>query len=240
MQRIKNVLNVHFVDRKGTFLVPLYIFLVMVAVVVAIGVLARMFGADTDALYEGMQWNGAVWALLGMGFGIGAMTMTQYLSFALGMGITRRDWLLGSFIMFVLVALGNALVVMLLKLFEQATTGFWLHVRLFDTVHTGPAEWWKTLVQVFLLVITGMTVTGGISGVWSRWGKSGLLWLGTVTLLLGVIAFAVGILLPPGALMDVFAWIGGLTWGSWMAVLAGLAVFGALATWVLGSKAEVR
>ena len=153
MQRIKNVLNVHFVDRKGTFLVPIYILAAMVAIVIAIGIIARVAGANEADLYEGMKWNGAVWALLGMGFGIGAMTMTQYLSFALGLGITRREWLAGSSVMFVLIAAGTAVTVMVLKLIEQATTGFGLSVRLFDTVHTGPASWWQTLLQVFLMVM---------------------------------------------------------------------------------------
>lgn len=240
MQRIKNVLNVHFVDRKGTFLVPLYIFSAMVAVVVAIGIIAKVAGANQADLYTGMMWNGAVWALLGMGFGIGAMTMTQYFSFALGMGITRREWLAGSFIMFVLVAAGNAIVITALKVIEQQTNGLWLYVRLFDTVWTGPGEWWKSLIQVFLLVITAMTITGAISGVWARWGKSGLMWLGAVALLIGLVIFGLVILLPASALAGFFGWIGGFTWGSWMLVLLISFVLSSMAVWFLGSKAEVR
>lgn len=240
MQRIKNVLNVHFVDRKGTFLVPLYILAALVAIVVAIGVIARVAGANEAEMYEGMKWNGAVWALLGMGFGIGAMTMTQYLAFALGLGITRREWLAGSSVMFVLVAAGTAVVVTLLKLIEQATTGFGLSVRLFDTVHTGPASWWQTLLQVFLMVMAAMTITAAISGIWTRWGKTGLMWLAAAGIALGVVLFGIGILLPAEQVMAVFTWFGGLAWISWMGMLAAVMLIGAAAFWLLGIKAEVR
>ena len=240
MQRIKNVLNVHFVDRKGTFLVPIYILAAMVAIVIAIGIIARVAGANEADLYEGMKWNGAVWALLGMGFGIGAMTMTQYLSFALGLGITRREWLAGSSVMFVLIAAGTAVTVMVLKLIEQATTGFGLSVRLFDTVHTGPASWWQTLLQVFLMVMAAMTLTAAISGIWNRWGKTGLMWLAAIAIALGVVAFGIGILLPADQVMGVFSWFGNLAWISWMGLLAGVMLIGAAAFWLLGSKAEVR
>ena len=94
-------------------------------------------------------------------------------------------------------------------------------------------------MQVFLLVITGMTVTGAISGVWSRWGKSGLLWLGTAVLLVGVVAFALAILLP-AAMASIFAWLGTLAWGSWMLALVVIALVGAVGMWLLGGKAEVR
>src|SRR5699024_9410522 len=57
-------------------------------------------------MYYGMQWNGAIFALLGPMIGYGFTSMGQYFPLALGLGLTRREFATGVSMVF----LGNAVV----------------------------------------------------------------------------------------------------------------------------------
>lgn len=240
MQRTGNVLRVHFADRKGTFLAPLIVLGIVVIVIGLIGAVATATGTDREALWEGMQYNGAVWALLGMGIGIGFATMGQHLSFALGMGITRREWVIGSGLMFVIMAASITAIVVIGKIIELATSGWGMGVRMFDTVHTGTGPWWQTVIQTFLIALAGMCFCAMIGSVWNRWGKTGLSWLGGVALILLVLVFGIGIIAPWEQVLRLLETLMGFGWGVWMSVLAGSTVVSAIVWAILTRRAEVR
>lgn len=243
MERISTVLRVHFTDTKSVVVVPIIILIAAFAVSIGIGVIAQMMGisdAGLRDLNDGMKYNGAVWAMLGMGMGVGFATMGAHLSFALGMGITRREWVLGSALVFAIVAGAVTAVITIGKVIEVATGGWGLSIRMFDTAHTGMGPWWQTLVQTFLILITGMTVSAMIGSIWHRWRKIGVMVLAAGVILFGLLVTAWFMLAPASQTGAVLEAVFGMAWGGWMVVLAVIAVIAGLVWSVLTRRTEVR
>ena len=48
------------------------------------------------------------------------------------------------------------------------TGGFDLGIRFFDLVYTGMGDWWQTLIQTFLLILTVMLVGAAITMAFHR------------------------------------------------------------------------
>src|SRR5699024_10355297 len=99
-------------------------------IVMTVGLIVGSQGPEARAgMYDGMQWNGAIFSLLGPLIGYGFTSMGQYFPLALGLGLTRREFATGLSLVF----LGNAAVYSVLitigKTLEKATDGFGLHVR---------------------------------------------------------------------------------------------------------------
>ncbi len=106
-------------------------------VMVIIGIIAGGAGADTEKMGEGMRYSWAVlspqWYLVAVG--VQAIGLT--LSFALGFGTTRRDFWLGTSLMFGIVSLLNAVAIATLVQIEKATDGWWLDIAMFDALWYG-------------------------------------------------------------------------------------------------------
>lgn len=238
--RTRSVVNLITANRFTAIGQPLMIASFSFAVILAIGVIANIVagGSDLHDMYEGMMWNGAIFALLGplMGFGIAAMT--QYFPLATGLGLTRNEFSRGAAVVFLGNAVFFAVVVAMGKLIEEATNGWGLHIRFFNVVYTGIGPAWQTLVQTFLVISTVMFVGAAITTVFNRWGQLGL-WLVLVGLIFVVMA--------GGALAflnESFAsWLASLLtlgWLPWMGVLLAVGVVAAAIWAVLVRRAQAR
>ncbi len=229
--RSRNVIDMHLVNRMQAFGWPLFAVTVAFAVVLSVGLIVRSQGAAAQlGMYEGMQWNGAIFALLGPLIGYGFTSMGQYFPLALGLGLTRREFAAGVGAVF----LGNALVYSVLitigKTVERATEGFGLRIRFFDVFYTGTGASWQTLVQTFLLILAVLFLGAAITSAVQRFGQA-FLWIS------GAVLAVVGIgLLAGAAFLDGFgrALLDALTmgWGPWMAVIAVIGVLSA-GTWLV-------
>ena len=223
--RIRNVLQLHTVNRMQSFGWPLIIMGMALAVVLAIGGIAKAAGigeADLADMYEGMRFNGAIFSLLGPVIGFGFLVMGQYFPLALGLGLTRREFALGTGLLFVLEAVGYTVVVSLGRWIEDATTGFGLHIRFFDVVYTSIGPWWHTPIQAFVLILAAMLIGAAISSAFHRWGQP-FLWV--FWIVLAVIGLAIGGLLAlvPSSRPVVWDMVQ-IGWGPWMGVVAVVAV----------------
>src|SRR5690625_2849114 len=125
--RSRNVIDMHLVNRMQAFGWPLFALAFALVVILAVGIIVGSQGPQVRAeMYYGMQWNGAIFALLGPMIGYGFTSMGQYFPLALGLGLTRREFATGVSMVF----LGNAVVYSVLitigKTIEKATEGFGL------------------------------------------------------------------------------------------------------------------
>lgn len=245
--RIRNVVQLHTVNKAAAFGWPLLIMLASLAIVLVIGaiilqVAGGMGAADLadarEGMNIGMMWNGAIFALLGPLIGFGFTAMGQYFPLALGLGLTRREYAIGTTLVFVGNALFFAVIVTIGKVIEVATGGFGLGIRFFDVVYTGVGEWWQTLVQTFLLILVVSLVGAAITTAFHRWGQP-FLWIFWIALGLLVVGAVAGFLLWPA--FQAFAGAAlSMGWLPWMGVVLLIGVVGAAAWLALVRRAQAR
>ena len=236
--RSRNVIDMHLVNRMQAFGWPLLAVAFAFTIVMTVGLIVGSQGPEARAgMYDGMQWNGAIFSLLGPLIGYGFTSMGQYFPLALGLGLTRREFATGLSLVF----LGNAAVYSVLitigKTLEKATDGFGLHVRFFDVFYTGTGASWQTLVQTFLLILGVLFLGAAITAAVLRFGQVFLWASGAVLALLGLGLLA-GVLFLDGfgrGLQDLLT----MGWGPWMAVIAVIGVVSAGAWLVLVRRTQV-
>ena len=245
--RIRNVIQLHTVNRMAAFGWPLLIMLASLAIVLVIGGLvinvATSQGAESLAearkgMNTGMMFNGAIFALLGPLIGFGFTAMGQYFPLALGLGLTRREFAIGTALVFAFNAAFYAVVVTVGKVIEVATGGYGLGVRFFDVVYTGVGEWWQTLIQTFILILGVALIGAAITTAFHRWGQP-FLWIFWFSLALLVVAVAAGALLSEGfrgLVVDIAA----MGWVPWMVVAAALSAIGGAIWFTLVRRAQAR
>lgn len=238
--RIRNVVQLHTVNKLQAFGWPLIIMCMSLALVLVIGGLVIGVGgpAAREGMHNGMQWNGAIFALLGPLIGFGFTAMGQYFPLALGLGLTRREFASGTALVFLGNAAFYAIVITIGKVIEVATGGFGLGIRFFDVHYTGTGAWWQTLIQTFLLILTVMLIGAAITTAFHRWGQS-FLWIFWIALTIVVVAIVAGLVLsePFRAIALDVATMG---WLPWMAVVLVLGGIGAGLWLTLVRRAQAR
>jgi hypothetical protein len=245
--RIRNVVQLHTVNRMQAFGWPLLIMLASLAIVLVIGGIvinvATAGGAESladarEGMNTGMMYNGAIFALLGPLIGFGFTAMGQYFPLALGLGLTRREFAAGTALVFALNAGFYAVIITIGKVIEVATGGYGLGVRFFDVVYTGVGEWWQTLIQTFLLIFGVALIGAAITTAFHRWGQPFLwvFWIALTAVVLGVIAGALLSAGFRGFVVDVAS----MGWVPWMIVAAAIGAIGG-AIWLgLVRRAQAR
>lgn len=207
-------------------------------VMLVIGIIVTGAGADPVEMREGMRYSWAVlspqWYLVAVG--VQAIGMT--LSFALGFGATRRDFWLGTSLMFGIVSLLNAIAIATLVQIEKATVGWWVGISMFDALWYGQNGWlvdfYTTLaLQLFVLFIGASATT-----VYLRWRMRGMLALaaGAITVVLAAVAT---ITFTEGW-PTVFEWFNGIGVVGVFTVVLGLAAICAIGGYLVIRRATPR
>lgn len=229
--RSRNVIDMHLVNRMQAFGWPLIALAFSFAIILVVGVIVGSQGPEVRAeMYYGMQWNGAIFALLGPMIGYGFTSMGQYFPLAMGLGLTRREFASGVSVVFLGNAAAYSVLITIGKTIEAATEGFGLSIRFFDVFYTSTGAPWQTLVQTFLLILGVLFLGAAITAAFLRFGQVFLWVAGAVLALIGVGILA-GLLLLDGFgpfLLDVFT----MGWGAWMAVIAAIGLASA-GTWLV-------
>lgn len=236
--RSRNVIEMHLVNRMQAFGWPLVGLAIALAVVLGVGALIGSQAPEARAeMYDGMQWNGAIFALLGALLGYGFTSMAQFFPLALGLGLTRREFAAGLSLVFVGNAAAYSVLITIGKTIESATDGFGLWIRFFDVFYTSTGAPWQTLVQTFLLILGALFLGAAITAAFLRFGQLFLWVAGTVLALIGLVVLA-GVLLFDGfdrLLLDFFT----MGWGPWMVVIAAIGLASAGAWLLLVRRTQV-
>lgn len=232
------IVRLHAVTPSVFFGIPWIILGGAWLVTVIIGIIVAGAGAETEKMSEGMRYSWAVlspqWYLVVVG--VQAIGMT--LSFALGFGTTRRDFWLGTSLMFGIVSLLNAIAIATLVQIEQATGGWWLDISMFDALWYGQDGWVVDFYTTLALQLFVLFVGASVTTVYLRWRMRGMLILAfsAVALVLAVVAIATFTESWP-AIFEWFAGIGVV--GIFTAVL-GLAALCAIGGYLVIRRATPR
>jgi len=157
--------------------------------------------------------------------------------FQLGLGVTRRDFLTGTFLFLAAFAVASAVLLVGLNLLERATGGFGLGGRFFRV------PWFTEVPDVQLVAIYALPMVFFVglgmlfAAVWSRFRATG-----TVALLTGIglaLVVPIALITRSGAWPSVGAWFGDLVPLTAVALLAGIGALAGAGSWLTLRRAPV-
>ncbi|WP_054955889.1 hypothetical protein [Paenibacillus dakarensis] len=172
MNRISSVIKMHSKDKWSWFIIP---WLVMLS--------SFFINFAISAFVDTPIYTGGVSSIYIYMFVAGIITLAQTFPFALGIGVSRTDYYIGTSTMVLLTSIGSALVLFLLSLTE-VWTGSWgtgLHFFHLPYYSDGPLinQFLVPLVILLLMHFTGVL----ISALYRRTGKNGLFLISGILLI---------------------------------------------------------
>lgn len=185
---IWRIVRLHAVNPSIFFLVPAMVLGGAWAITMVIALI--LLGSGVPMENTGFEYSWAVlspqWYLIVVG--VQAVSFT--FPFALGFGATRRDYWLGTGLMFALASLLYAVVIATLLLIERATGGWGIGAGMFDALWYVGADWFTAFYTTFALQLLVLFIGAGVTTVYMRWRMKGMLTLAFagMTAILGVIA----------------------------------------------------
>jgi hypothetical protein len=189
---------------------------------------ATSSGKDLEDARQGLSYSGASFYIFVYMLVMAIQMFSITFRFALGLGVTRRDYWLGTALTFVIVAAMFAIGITILGVIERATNGWGLGGRMFSPVYFGE-EWWQRLLAIFFGLLFFLFFGSLCAAVYVRWKATGMI----------VLFGGLGLLIVAGVAWfsfthtwnsfgDVFAGATALSITSWLlipAVIAGTASF---------------
>jgi hypothetical protein len=170
--RIWNVVRLHMTNSWVIVQTPAIILALIFAVNYAIwAILDVSISMDSGEAVDGTQWSGAATFIFVYMAVVAAQAITVTFPFALGYSVTRREYYLGTSLLFLLVSAGYAVVLAILATIEGGLQ------RLF----------------VFFALFLFFFFTGAaISTIYMRWRMYGMIafWAALGVLLIGLVALA--------------------------------------------------
>ncbi|PPF81164.1 ABC transporter permease [Subtercola sp. Z020] len=192
--RVVPVLRLHLTNRWTTIGTPLVVLaLIWAANWIVWLLIVRSVGADdrADAM-EGTQFSGAIFYIFVYMMVVAVQAITRTFPFALGFSVTRRDFFLGTALLFAVLSAFYAVVITALSLIEEATGGWGLGGHLFTAVWYGTGSPIERFVQILLLFLFFFFVGAAVAIVYLRWRANGMIvfWVAVGVLGLGLAALA--------------------------------------------------
>jgi hypothetical protein len=237
---IWRVVRLHAVNPSVFFGIPWIILGSAWAVTMVIALIIRGAAGpeSTSDMTEGFGYSWAVlspqWYLIV----VGVQAVAYTFSFALGFGATRRDFWLGTALMFLFVSFEMAVAIATLVQIEIATDGWGIGARMFSSLWYGDGNWLLSFYTTFALQLLVLFIGAAATTVYMRWRNRGMLItaLAAVVLVLGIIALATF----TDSWVSIFAWFGSIGIAGTFTLVLGLAAFFALAGFLVIRRATPR
>jgi hypothetical protein len=233
---IWRTVRLHAVNPSVFFGVPWLILGGAWAITMVLGLIMRGAGAPADIV--GMRYSWAVlspqWYLVVVGVQAIALTFP----FALGFGATRRDFWLGTALMFVLVSAEMAIAIATLVQVEILTHGWGLGVHMFDALWYGESGWLVDFYTTFALQLLVLFIGAGATTVYMRWRIAGMMVL--LFSSIAVVLAAIAALTFTQGWMEFFAWFASIGIVGGFTLVLGLAAVCAVGGYLVIRRATPR
>ncbi|TQO19075.1 hypothetical protein FB472_0608 [Rhodoglobus vestalii] len=175
MKRITNVARLHFANPWTTLTLPWIILGVIFIGNVSIWwIIYSASPAENRAdVLSGLNFGGGNFFIFIYMMVVAIQAMSITFPYALGFGVTRRDYYLGSSLAFVILAAIYTAGLTILAAIEDATNGWGFGGSLFATIFVGDTTLERIYVQ-FLLFLFFFFFGSAIATVWLRWKANGV------------------------------------------------------------------
>lgn len=193
--RLVSVMKLHFANPWTSITLPWIILAAIFVTNLAIWLLIFMntpASAHAD-IANGFQWSGASLYIFVYMMVVAIQAINITFTFALGYGVTRRDFYLGTALQFMLLSAMYAVGLTILAEIEKATNGWGLGGRMFTAAYFGSdLQWYQQFFVFFALMLFFFFVGAAFGAVFVRWKATGI----TLVLIgLGLILVAIGYVL---------------------------------------------
>jgi hypothetical protein len=231
-QRILNIVRLQFANPWTTLILPWLIFGAIFVGNLAIWwiILSNLSpGVDRAEAAEGLQFSGGGFYVFVYMMVVAVQSISITFPFALGYGVTRRDYYLGASLTFVILSAVYAVGLTILSVIEEATHGWGLGGRMFTSIYFGDGGWPSRLFIFFAAFLLFFFVGAAVATVWVRWKANGIT---AFFIALGVLVIGGAALLTAtdswGMVGDFFAgagFVGSFAWSLVITVIAGVVGF---------------
>jgi hypothetical protein len=231
LQRIGRVVRLHFANPWTTIILPWIILGVIFVANLAIWMiiyLAATSSADKRDIADGMQYSGSTFYIFVYMLIVAIQAISITFPFALGYGVTRRDYFLGTAVNFVILAAIYGAGLTLMGVLERVTNGWGFGGRIYTAVYFGDS-WLQNLYIYFVGMLFFFFVGSLFGAVFVRWRGTGITFTFIIlgALSIGVMAL-IGLTHSWGAIGEFFGAagiVGSLSWSLVITALAGVAGF---------------
>lgn len=210
MPRLVNVVRLQLVNRQTFVGIPLMI--LGSAFVLSLFILALV-------PYTGIKYaGGAAGAPMWYFSVVGAQALTLTFPFALSLGVTRREFHLGTFLTAAATAMGLAAIYCLIAIVERATNGWGMN-SYFSLPFLGADQLGTSFLAYFTATMLLFAIGYLGAAVFKRWGTAVLVF--SIIALVAVLALAITLTARSGTLPGILAWFAalGIAGGAGLALL---------------------
>ncbi|MCU1514074.1 MAG: hypothetical protein JWO10_1164, partial [Microbacteriaceae bacterium] len=174
---IAPVVKLMFVNTRATIATPLLVLLFIFAVNLAIWAIlaASLSGKDKVDAQGGLQYSGASLYVFVYMMITAILALNLTFPFALGYGVTRRNFYLGASLSFAMLAVGYGVLLTVLGYLEQATHGWGFGGRMFTAVYYSDGPWYERLFVFTVGLLFFFAVGLAYGTAYARWRATGVL-----------------------------------------------------------------
>ncbi len=183
MNAVRTVVKMHSRGISIWFLLPSVLLIQFLATLIVI-LIILLFGGTTPF------YPGGLVAICTLMFLLGIMSLNDTFPFALGFGVRRTDYVLGTTVMAVAVSAVAAVLWLLFSLLESVTGGWGVELHYFHLPYFNDGSLIEQL-WVYFVVLANMYFLGFVIGsIYRRFGRAGtLIFLLIVFLLMSIFSF---------------------------------------------------
>lgn len=195
MPRVVRVALVHLSAVGSVLVTPVALIGILTASAVGLAYFARGIEAEPGPLTAllPLLTSGPLIIII-YSVTVGAQAITRTFPFALGIGVTRREYVQGTVLAFSCLAIAYSTVIAAGSAIEVATDGWGITLTVLSSAVLGGGEnQWPVLVT---LLLSGATV----AAISLKWRSLGLFAFSAVAAAISLVGFLLARQLPPGAL----------------------------------------
>lgn len=178
LDRALAVTRLHFANTWTIFGMPTFILATIFAMTYAIWLAiysAAATEADRAEVREGISFSGGSFFIFIYMMVVAIQAVNLTFPLALGYGVTRKAFSLGTSVAFAILAVIYTTGLTLLSVIEQATDGWGIGGKFFAAIYFGGGAWYERAFVILALFLFFLFVGAATASVYVRWKATGMI-----------------------------------------------------------------